>query len=119
MIERVLRVLIVEDDYLIANDLTRGFEDAGIEIVGPVPSLTKALARLDEGRLDGAILDVNLDGQKVYEVADALIERDVPVVFVTGYDREGIPHRYADVPLCLKPIETGKVVEALTRLAVR
>ena len=64
------------------------------------------------------MLDVNLDGEKVYEVADALIDGGVPVVFVTGYDRTGMPRRYDDVPLCTKPVATNKVIDAL-RTATR
>ena len=63
------------------------------------------------------MLDINLDGDKVYEVADALIGRDVPVVFVTGYDRTDIPARFADVPFCQKPAEVSGVIEALGRAA--
>ena len=110
------RVLIVEDDYFIANDLATGFEEAGIKIVGPVPSLASALAALEQERLDGAVLDINLDGEKVYQVADALIARGVAVVFVTGYERPSIPVCYSDVPLCLKPVDTQRVIEALGRI---
>ncbi|QNE32502.1 response regulator [Sphingomonas sp. NBWT7] len=109
------RILIVEDDYFIAHDLANGFEKAGIRIIGPVPSLSQALAILEQHRIDGAVLDINLDGEKVYEVADALMARGVPVVFVTGYERPSIPSRYDGVPLCLKPIEVSRVIEALGR----
>lgn len=111
------RILIVEDDYFIARDLAHEFTAAGLEIVGPVPSLTAALAIIEGQEVGGAVLDVNLDGDKVYEVADALIERHIPVVFVTGYDRTSLPERYRDVPLCLKPIASAKVVEALAGVA--
>ena len=110
------RILIVEDDYFIANDLASGFTAAGLRIVGPVPSLAKALAMVEAENLDGAVLDVNLNGEKVYEVADALIGREIPVVFVTGYDRPSLPSRYRDVPLCVKPVRGEKVIEALRRL---
>jgi len=106
-------ILIVEDDYFIAKDLANGFADAGWEIVGPVGSLAGALAITEVREIGGAVLDVNLDGEKVYEVADALIERGAPVVFVTGYERASLPDRYKNVPLCLKPIQTEKVVAAL------
>ena len=108
--------MIVEDDYFIARDLADEFQEAGLSIVGPVPSLSKALAHLEQEQIDGAVLDINLDGEKVYEVADALIERNVPIVFVTGYERPSIPDRYRDVPLWLKPVDCGRVVEALERL---
>ncbi|WP_294394663.1 response regulator [uncultured Sphingomonas sp.] len=109
-------MLIVEDDYFIASDLADGFAEAGFVIEGPVPSLAEALAVAERGQVGGALLDIDLNGEKVWEVADALIERGIPVVFVTGYDRESIPDRYLDVPLCLKPIDTAKVVDALARV---
>ena len=62
------------------------------------------------------MLDVNLDGEKVHEVADALIKREVPVAFVTGYDRPSLPDRYGDVPLCIKSIQGEEVIEALRRI---
>jgi two-component SAPR family response regulator len=109
-------ILIVEDDYFIANDLVGGFTHAGFRVVGPVGSLSKALAIIEAEKVAGAILDINLDGDKVYEVADALIGRGVPVVFVTGYERPSLPDRYSDVQLCVKPVESAKVIAAL-RLA--
>ena len=112
-------MLIVEDDYFIANDLADSFSEAGFVIDGPVPSLAEALAVVEQGQVGGALLDINLDDEKVWEVADALIERSIPVVFVTGYDRESIPNKYRDVPLCLKPVDAAHVAETLTRLTGR
>ena len=116
--ETAKRILIVEDDYFIASDLASGFAAAGFVIEGPVPSLAKALVIVEHADINGALLDINLDGEKVWEVADALLSRDIPVVFVTGYERESIPDKYADVPLCLKPVEGSAVVETLLQ-AVR
>ena len=113
------RALIVEDDFFIANDLVEGFEPAGITIIGPVPSLAKALDILQNETIDGAVLDINLDGEKVYEVADVLIERGTPLLFVTGYDRPSIPEQYSDVPLLTKPADTGEVIAVLRRIIVR
>ena len=112
-------VLIVEDEYFLADDLAKGFTDAGIAILGPVPSLSKALMLAAHKQIGGAILDINLDGEKVYDVADALLERGVPLVFVTGYDKGDIPTRFADVPFCQKPAEFADVIEALERAGGR
>ncbi len=109
-------VLIVEDEYLLADDLQRGFKQVGINIVGPVPSLAQAMALAQERLIDLAVLDIQLDGDKVYDVADALIERNVPVLFVTGYDRSDIPARYVNVPLCPKPAGADEVIAALGRI---
>jgi len=117
--DRSWRVLIVEDDYFIAHDLAKVVEQAGLEIVGPVPTLSRALVALDQERLDLAVLDINLDGDKVYEVADAMIGRSIPIMFVTGYDRASIPERYRTVPLCLKPIDTARILDVLRGLVGR
>lgn len=109
-------VLIVEDEYFLANDLERSFEHIGINIIGPVPSLGQAMALVKEKAIDLAVLDIGLNGIKVYDLADALIEREVPILFVTGYDRSAIPSRYADVPMCQKPVDADKVIAALARI---
>ena len=96
-------VLIVEDEYFLADDPAKGFADAGIDILGPVSSLAKALDLAEHKVIDGAVLDINLDGRKVYDMADALIERGVPVIFVTGNDMSDIPARFAHVPLSRNP----------------
>ena len=108
-------VLIVEDDYLLASDLAKGLSKAGFEIVGPVPSPARALRIVEDKKIDCALLDIKLDGDKVYEVADALISRGVPVVFVTGYDVTAVPARFRVVPLCQKPANVKTVIEALER----
>ena len=112
-------VLIVEDEYFLADDLARGFADKGISIMGPVPSIDQAMALVERKQVNLAVLDIALDGSKVYDVADALIAQDVPVLFVTGYDRDAIPDRYADVPICPKPASAQDVIMALERIIVR
>ena len=109
-----LRVLVVEDEFLIADDLQQELEAAGAEVVGPAATVEAALRLAAEaGRLDGAILDVNLCGARVYPVADLLRERNVPFVLATGYDPRAIPDRYRDAPRSEKPIDLAKVVRAL------
>src|SRR4051794_18564375 len=82
------RLLVVEDEYLIAASLARELEGRGAEVVGPAGSVRDALALVEaEGdRLDGAVLDINLRDERVYPVADALVARGVPFIFLTGYD---------------------------------
>ena len=92
------RLLVVEDEYLIAADLTQTLERIGVVVVGPVGSVETALELVkEEGcRLDGAVLDVNLHGQRVYPVAEALAGCGVPFLFTTGYDAEAIPDLYSE-----------------------
>ncbi len=100
------RILVVEDEYMMAEDLRRDLEKVGAEVVGPVPSVADALRLLArEDGLDGAVLDVNLRGEKAYPVADALRERGVPFVLATGYEQWALPEAYKEVPRCDKPVD--------------
>jgi DNA-binding response OmpR family regulator len=108
------RILVVEDDYMLAEDLRRDLEKQGAEVVGPVPTVADALKLLTgEDVLDGAILDVNLRGERVYPVVDVLRERGVPLVFTTGYEQWALPEAYADVPRCEKPVDMRQLAGAL------
>lgn len=108
------RILVAEDDYFIAYDLVAALEEAGALVVGPAASLAEALELIERSEaLDGAVLDLNLQGELAYAAADALRGRAVPVVFTTGYDRGVLPPRFADVPACRKPFAYGQVVRAL------
>ena len=108
------RVLLVEDEYFIVDDMVRSFEAGGALVVGPVASVDEALDLVGRGeRLDGAVLDVNLQGEMAYPVADALAARGVPFVFATGYDDASIPARYARVTRYQKPVDPDKIGKAL------
>jgi CheY-like chemotaxis protein len=108
-------VLLVEDEYIVAEDLAQSLQDLGAEVVGPAGSVADALALIaSPPELDGAILDLNLGNERTYPVADALRERQIPFVFATGYGTDAIPESYRDVPRCEKPVEPV----ALARLLV-
>jgi CheY-like chemotaxis protein len=110
------RVLVVEDEYLLAEDLREELEDQGAEVMGPVASVADALALLESGPVpDMAFLDINLGGEMAYPVADALRARDIPFIFATGYEAHAIPKAYADVPRVEKPVEVGQVTSKLIR----
>lgn len=111
------RLLIVEDEYLIAINLAHALSESGAEIAGLVGSVKDAreLIEAERDRLDGAVLDVNLGNDRVYPVADMLLAQGVPFVFATGYDLWAIPPAYAQIPRCEKPIR----VSALMRLLVK
>lgn len=109
------RILVAEDEYLLADEMTQDLADAGADVIGPAASVRDAIGLLEETReVDGAILDINLGGELVFPVADALHARNVPIVFTTGYDAETMPARYARFPRCEKPISVGRVLAALT-----
>jgi two-component SAPR family response regulator len=107
--------LIVEDEYLIAADLSDTIESLGAKVLGPVASVEAALDLIEEHgrRMDGAVLDVNVRDKRVYPVADALMSLGVPFIFTTGYDAVAIPSRYADVPRCEKPVERERLMRCL------
>ncbi|MCC2976735.1 response regulator [Sphingomonas sp. PL-96] len=108
------RILVVEDEYLLADELALELADEGAVVLGPVSNISRALALLDEeARPDGAILDINLGGEPAFPLADALINRGVPLVFTTGYDARAIPERFAGIPRCEKPISIGRITAAL------
>lgn len=110
------RLLVVEDDYLIASDLAWTLENRGVEVVGPAGSVADALALIKAGDgLDGAVLDVDLGHERSYLIADALIARGVPFVFATGYDAWVVPDAYAGVPRCEKPYDAAALARALKR----
>ncbi|GEP06695.1 response regulator [Methylobacterium oxalidis] len=108
------RVLLVEDDYFIATDMQREFEDSGAEVLGPVSRVQEALDLIAASpEIDAAVLDINLHDEMVYPVADVLQARGVPFVFATGYEKTMIPAPYADVSLCTKPVLPQEISRAL------
>jgi two-component SAPR family response regulator len=108
------RIMIVEDEYMIADDMVQAFKKSGAVIIGPVPSVDRALALLRAtDRIDGAVLDINLQGENVFPIADELKARGVPFVFATGYDRWVVPEPYQDAPHCEKPVAPERVAYAL------
>lgn len=107
------RVLVVEDDYLVAMDLVRALQRAGAEVIGPAPAVEAALNALAQAAPDGAILDINLGGEMAFPVADALTERGVPFVFATGYDSQVIPPRFTHIKRCEKPMASEQICAAL------
>jgi CheY-like chemotaxis protein len=107
------RVLVVEDDYLVAMDIVRALERAGAEVIGPAPGVEAALDALERSAPDGAILDINLGGEMAFPVADALLARGVPFVFATGYDAQIIPPRFTNVKRCEKPMASEQICAAL------
>ncbi|MGJ4948323.1 response regulator [Bradyrhizobium sp. HKCCYLS20291] len=123
MLERPLNdrlILVVEDEYMLADELRCEIGDAGAKVLGPVGTVADALALAKrEARIDGAVLDVNLRGEMAFPVADLLIERDVPFVFTTGYDESIIPDRFSKILRCEKPIAVDGIIRALHRMAGR
>ncbi len=110
------RILVVEDEYMIAQEVADMLAAVGAEPLGPVPGVTEAMQLIDsENWIDGALLDVNLHNQTVWPVVDALRARSVPVVLVTGYDVNVIPAAYATLPRYEKPATRRDLASNLAR----
>lgn len=112
------RILVVEDEYLIADDITQALLGAGAEVLGPVASAADAAELIaGGGRIDAAILDVTLRDGAVFPAADTLAERNIPFAFATGYEEWSLPERFQGRPVIEKPFKASNitaVVEPLT-----
>ena len=116
-----LRVLVVEDNLLIADTLCDLLTECGCEVVGPVPDMDRSMALIDSDRPDGALLDINLGGTLSFPLASILEQRGVPFVFMTGYD-EGVlfPPEFRKIRRLSKPFDAkdvSEVIEVWGRLA--
>ena len=114
------RILVVEDEYFLADELKRAAKRLGAEVVGPAPTHEEALGLLDQSpSVDLAVLDINLRGETAYTVAEALEARGVPFVFATGYNPNTIPDRFARVPRWTKPVDPGDLLRSLADLRMK
>ncbi|WP_322890653.1 MULTISPECIES: response regulator [unclassified Yoonia] len=97
------RVLIVEDEVLLAMDLEEMLTDIGHTVAGQATRVGKAIKLAREIDLDFAVLDINVAGTKSFPVADILRERGIPFTFATGYGVDGLQDGYRDLPVLQKP----------------
>jgi CheY-like chemotaxis protein len=108
------RLLIVEDNYLIASELTEALTGDGARVIGPTGSVRAALELIEASEhIDIALLDVRLRNETSFAVADALIARNVPIVFTTGYDKSSLPARFEHVSRCEKPATMTDIARTL------
>ncbi|EGE58905.1 response regulator [Rhizobium phaseoli] len=107
-------VLVVEDEFMLAEDMSQQLVDAGAVVIGPAQSLERAFELMAmPDVLDAAVLDVNLHGKSVYAVADMLLERHVPLVFTTGYDASTLPERFRSTSCYSKPVDMPQLMLTL------
>jgi CheY-like chemotaxis protein len=111
-----VRLLLVEDETMVAMMVEDLLVDLGCVVVDVAGTLSRGLALASDAdlRLDGAILDVNLGGEKVYPVAEALAARGVPFIFATGYGIAGISETFSHVPALAKPYDQRALEQMLT-----
>lgn len=110
------RVLVIEDDYWVAQLLVELLANAGAEVLGPFGWIDEALAFIADhtDSFDSAVLDINLHGAKSYPIADALIAKQIPFVFTTGYGSAGIDPPYGEHLRCAKPFNRDLLIAALS-----
>ncbi len=110
------RVLVVEDEYLIRMLLEDMLDELGYGVAAAVGTIAEARKIAADGEFSAAILDVNLDGQEIYPVADILAQRGLPFVFVTGYGERSLPEAYRGRPALQKPFQAEQLKSTLAGL---
>jgi len=110
------RILIVEDEIIVSWLLQDMLADLGCEVVGPAARVDQSLAMIEVEALDAVLLDLNLNGEMSYPVADALVARGVPFVFTTGYAKNRLLNGYQTFPVLQKPFHQLEVGDMLGKL---
>jgi CheY-like chemotaxis protein len=112
-----IKVLVVEDELLVASLLQEMLQMAGCIVTGPIPRLAEAITAARSADCDIALLDVNLAGERIDPVAEILSARRIPFVFVTGYGADALPVAHADRPRLCKPFRQADLLAMLAGLA--
>ena len=111
------RVLVVEDEYFLADDIVRALQALGARVIGPYGELEDATRVLDDdGAIDAAIIDINLRSEMVFPLARVLRARNIPFVFATGYDRGTIDAEFQDIRVWEKPVDLAAMARDLGKL---
>ena len=110
------RILVIEDEPLVSMDLEASLRSAGFEVIGPAGNLGAAKRLIADAQFDAALLDVNLAGHPVDELAALLTNKSVPFAFVTGYGREALPSAFGDAVVLGKPFNQDQLLAVVERL---
>jgi DNA-binding response OmpR family regulator len=110
-----LRILVVEDERLIADMIMDALQDAGCDVIGPAMSLQSGEGLASNEALDGAFLDVNLAGKASFPIAQILMQREIPLAFLSGYGQGTIPEPYRGCPFLWKPFQLHQLVALAQR----
>lgn len=114
-----LRVLVVEDDYFIADEICTTLRAGGAEVLGPAPDIEQGLDVARNERLDCAVLDINLHGDLAFNLADELRRRGTPSIFATGYDQSVLPGAFSDSVRLEKPVNLAELLRAVRSVCTR
>ncbi len=109
------RILVVEDEVIVAMLIEDILTDWGAEVVGPAGRVARAMELIGEGDVDAAILDVNLAGETTFGIAQELARRGVPFAFATGYGADGVPAEFQGRPVLAKPFQEFDLGQVLLR----
>jgi CheY-like chemotaxis protein len=107
------KVLVVEDEMMIAMLIEDMLDEFGCKLVGPATNVPRALELIGKEQVEVAVLDLNLDGKDTYAIADALRQKNVPFIFATGYGSTGMRPEYGDRPVLQKPFQAKDLETAL------
>jgi DNA-binding response OmpR family regulator len=107
------RILLVEDEALVGMMMTEFLRDIGFHVVGPFGTVSEAIDAIGQEQLQAAVLDINLNGEMIYDLAAELTGRGVPIVFVTGYGADAVDQRFANFPVLQKPVDSAALRRVL------
>ena len=110
------RIVVVEDDFLLATDICRDLRELGATVLGPAPTPFYATQLIGRRKIDAAVLDIRLHGATVFEVADQLRDQGVPILFASAYDRKAIPLRFQETCLLEKPLDRKRLVSEIVAM---
>lgn len=110
------RILVMEDEWILAEATCDALQQAGFEVVGPTPKPEEALRRIEAEALDAATLDIRLKDNSGFAVAEELARRNIPFVFISGYTVRDLPEKFRGRPFLNKPATGAEVVRAISAL---
>lgn len=110
-----MRVLVIEDEFLVGLEVQSLLSEAGFDVVGPAATVPDALRRICSTDLDAAVVDGNLGGQSTEEIGAALADRGTPFVVLTGYGRENLPPSLVNARFMEKPFDSRVLVDTVQR----
>ena len=119
MADEARKVLVVEDEALVAMLVEDALLDAGFGVIGPAATVEEAMALLARERPDAVVLDLNLAGETSTPVADVLAERGIPYVIATGYGASGLPAGHQDAMVLAKPYDPAELTSMLGRICAQ
>jgi two-component system, response regulator PdtaR len=110
-----LCILVAEDEFLLAIQLEEELRDAGHDVIGPYTSVAKVMQAVQDETFDIAVLDVNLNGELIYPLADDLQARGIPFVLLSGYGAANLPERFRESPRVVKPHDSTMLFREIRR----